>query len=306
MTKYLLLLLFSFPLGVYAQSATNADDMPRTVLWEVTGPGTSKPSYLLGTYHLLEGAWLYRFSEIREVLDRTEFMLSEGFSTSSAPSTPASPPLKALAILTPRQFSTIDSFFIAQVGEGIVNNPDAAAMTVGELNSAILFTAVQSTPGANGITKYMDLDLFTLFTATGKPADALEEPQAAPGRIHEFVDVEAARQSVDQTLARIKNSHLPGWNIYNTPPEEQQQDAERYQQLAIDYKLNQPDSVDAMHPSLKVRNKAWMPKIESTLSEKSCLIMVGCAHLWYQTGLISLLRKKGYTVRPLPLTPVTR
>lgn len=44
------------------------------------------------------------------------------------------------------------------------------------------------------------------------------------------------------------------------------------------------------------RNKAWLPTIEKNIIQKSNFIAVGAAHLGGEHGLITLLRKKGYTV----------
>ena len=44
------------------------------------------------------------------------------------------------------------------------------------------------------------------------------------------------------------------------------------------------------------RNKAWIPKIESEIKDKSCFIAVGAAHLFGEEGLIDLLKKNGYSL----------
>jgi uncharacterized protein YbaP (TraB family) len=47
------------------------------------------------------------------------------------------------------------------------------------------------------------------------------------------------------------------------------------------------------------RNQNWVKKLKSLLPEKSLLIAVGAGHLPGEKGLISLLRKEGYTVTPV-------
>jgi uncharacterized protein len=47
------------------------------------------------------------------------------------------------------------------------------------------------------------------------------------------------------------------------------------------------------------RNKLWIPRIEAAMKEGSCFFSVGCAHLPGFNGIITQLRKKGYTVTPL-------
>lgn len=47
------------------------------------------------------------------------------------------------------------------------------------------------------------------------------------------------------------------------------------------------------------RNRKWIPAIDSNIKECSCLIAVGAGHLPGEEGLINLLRKEGYDVRPV-------
>lgn len=49
---------------------------------------------------------------------------------------------------------------------------------------------------------------------------------------------------------------------------------------------------------LQQRNVAWMPKIEAHLQAEPTLVAVGTAHLFGGSGLIVLLRERGYTVTP--------
>jgi uncharacterized protein YbaP (TraB family) len=51
---------------------------------------------------------------------------------------------------------------------------------------------------------------------------------------------------------------------------------------------------------VSVRNRAWIPAIEKLMKKKTNFIAVGAGHLPGEQGVISLLRKKGYTVEPVP------
>ncbi|MBR4645374.1 MAG: TraB/GumN family protein [Bacteroidaceae bacterium] len=49
------------------------------------------------------------------------------------------------------------------------------------------------------------------------------------------------------------------------------------------------------------RNKKWIPVIKSNIQECPCLIAVGAGHLPGKEGLINLIRKEGYTVKPVDI-----
>lgn len=50
---------------------------------------------------------------------------------------------------------------------------------------------------------------------------------------------------------------------------------------------------------LDKRNKDWVIKLNTIMQKESVFIAVGAGHLVGETGLIALLRKEGYTVRPI-------
>lgn len=47
------------------------------------------------------------------------------------------------------------------------------------------------------------------------------------------------------------------------------------------------------------RNKKWIPRMADKMHGTSVFFAVGAGHLWGPAGVISLLRKQGYTVEPL-------
>ena len=50
---------------------------------------------------------------------------------------------------------------------------------------------------------------------------------------------------------------------------------------------------------LDVRNENWVAKMPDMMKDKSTFFAVGAAHLLGEQGVIKLLRKSGYTVRPV-------
>ncbi len=50
------------------------------------------------------------------------------------------------------------------------------------------------------------------------------------------------------------------------------------------------------------RNLEWMPKLEKMMKESPSFISVGVSHLEGEKGLLELLKAKGYTLSPIPVT----
>lgn len=73
------------------------------------------------------------------------------------------------------------------------------------------------------------------------------------------------------------------------------QDIERMYELGMDSSLFQ-EYADLI---LAERNKNWIPKIEELIKQTPTFVAVGAAHLPSKTGVIQLLKEKGYTVEPI-------
>ena len=56
---------------------------------------------------------------------------------------------------------------------------------------------------------------------------------------------------------------------------------------------------DGLEILLDRRNADWVQQLKKILPEKNIFIAVGAAHLVGKKGLIELLRKEGYTLRPI-------
>lgn len=56
---------------------TSLSGQGQSLLWQVSGNGLSKPSYLFGTYHILRDSYLKRDSLTRRHFERTEGVVVE-------------------------------------------------------------------------------------------------------------------------------------------------------------------------------------------------------------------------------------
>jgi len=50
---------------------------------------------------------------------------------------------------------------------------------------------------------------------------------------------------------------------------------------------------------LNKRNKNWVEQLNTIMKNESVFVAVGAGHLVGENGLVSLLKKEGYTVEPL-------
>ncbi|CCH01768.1 hypothetical protein FAES_3761 [Fibrella aestuarina BUZ 2] len=293
---------FAHPLLGQRSNKTPSPITP-TILWKISGKDCPRPSYLLGTMHLSDADWLFAYPAVQQVIDNTETILTEAYTTDTTrlPSADVANPLKALPLLSRNQYQLVDSFFVARVGEGITGNAEAETMTVAQLGDAILLTLASQTTGTNGTTKTMDLDLFNRYRQLGRKGDRLDRVAVTA---FDSTTIDEARQYLARSLAYIEGSDKPDWNPYHQAGV--QQSIVGYKQMRFAYKLDQQPQPEQVSPyfdfvPLNVRNRNWLGKITATIARQPTLIAVGMAHLFYKTGLIVLLRERGYQVEPVLL-----
>jgi uncharacterized protein YbaP (TraB family) len=67
------------------------------------------------------------------------------------------------------------------------------------------------------------------------------------------------------------------------------------------YKLivSSPEMADDLNGLLYERNKRWIPRMKILMEAQPCFFAVGAGHLWGNDGVIDLLHKAGYTVKPI-------
>jgi uncharacterized protein YbaP (TraB family) len=75
-----------------------------------------------------------------------------------------------------------------------------------------------------------------------------------------------------------------------------QQELKKIEVLFNDNEFGMQDNQDIL---LDKRNSNWVTKLKEIMRNESVFIAVGAGHLVGEKGLISLLRKAGYKVRPL-------
>ncbi|MDR6805520.1 uncharacterized protein YbaP (TraB family) [Dyadobacter sp. BE34] len=261
----------------------------QSVLWEISGKGLAKPSYLFGTYHVASISVLDSFPQVMRIATSCDFALFETGGSHIGDTPPpiqtAQPPLDS--IFTPAEYAIVDSFFTASSYGSIrqhTNDADLLSMFQVALTIQLGHGNKQDEP--------FDGLLLNRLSKLNKPVFQLDDPQEVDNVINGLGYRNIAKMLVD---------------IINDKTAFQQQAPEEAKDLALYSKtLRQPlrlsEEVNVNLGKATIhRNAHWVPKIEEKISEGNCFIAVGFKHLQYKTGLIQLLRNKGYTLNPVNL-----
>ncbi|MDB5197339.1 MAG: hypothetical protein JWP88_1710, partial [Flaviaesturariibacter sp.] len=280
-----------------AQTKTKSAKYP-SLLWEIRGKGLKKPSYLFGTMH---------------VSSKMVFNLSDSFYLGIK-----NADVVSLEVNPDSWQANLNRYDINPLlGNGYLNTNSAAAKDYLRLGTLAfkntdkdIETALSSNPSvinnllyrANGFGSsdfqedtYLDMHIFQTGKRWGKRATGVEDFDKSMQLMMEAY-VDAAKDEKKKERA-------------TDIPEEYSfaklQDAYRNGNLDLLDTINKVNSTSADFDEkfLYLRNELQAAAIDSIIRSGSSLFVgVGAAHLPGTRGVIELLRRKGYQLRPIKMS----
>ncbi len=288
-SKYFLLSLISISVVLTSQAQQNEN----SVLWEISGNGLEKSSYLFGIINFLPENEFEVSKNIQNALDESEVFITKV-------------PVKRSSR---KEFSKA----IKIPDDGWIND----YLTDDELNQLRLLMLKDLEVTEHDYHFYYSrLQPIILVTATtllylGDHAIFVEDLLAKKAKKSKLKFKSLG--TVEDEISAFRKFPIPDqvealkYTVNNFS-----EHIEAYNQLVGYYKNDQDlekiheEILKATNRSEKFqkeyyysRNKIWTGKIHDLISEDSAFITVGAAHLSGKQGLIWLLRAEGYTLNPI-------
>ncbi|HMO62842.1 MAG TPA: TraB/GumN family protein [Ferruginibacter sp.] len=288
---YLLALLF-WQISAAQQPAEmlvkNNDE--NTLLWQIEGKGILKPSYLFGTFHLMCREDIQFSNQLKQAIRSADTvymeldmddptMLLKGFLMMRMKEGK-----KISHFVTPEEYSILSNFF-----------KDSLHMPIALLENvkpyfliALLYPKLMPCKATSGVeeelvklSKQYKKQIKGLETLAFQSAvfDSIPYEVQAKELVKAINNMDSYRQYFDTMLDVYKNQQLAR---IETLFKDKDFGAEEYQEVLLDK-----------------RNQNWLVQLKELLPQQSVFVAVGAGHLPGNTGLISLLRKEGFTVTPL-------
>jgi uncharacterized protein YbaP (TraB family) len=295
MLKFPFLILFATVLisPLVAQKPASKEDN-NGLLFEISGNGLKKPSYIFGTFHILCPTDVMPMDKFAPYIDKSDQLIMEidmddpAVTGSMAKGAAISDGRTLSQLLTPEQYAKVDEMFKNNIGVSV----DAVKM----LKPAILSVLIVTSPkmlGCGPPSSY-DLSLVKVAGEKKKPIIGLETVEFQ-SKMLESQPLEKQAESLVKMADDPQKSEDELKKLIATYKE---QDIEKLHTLAVE---QEKDDIDFQKDLLDDRNAAWIPKIESNIKTTPSFIAVGAGHLGGPKGVISLLRAKGYKVTPIRL-----
>lgn len=269
---------------------TKASRYP-SLLWEITGNGLGKPSYLFGTMHVsskmvfhLSDSFYHAIQNCDMVaLELNPYYWQRDMMTMEA----SQRRLNDYVGRTANSFITESSFRL----EKYEDNLKAALTEDPTMINGLLYRSVQSQADYEEST-YLDLYIYQTGRKLGKK----------PGGVEDYYQTEQLVFESYQDMAREKNKKRPDTDGVSLG-DIQKKIQEAYRRGDLDM-LDSLEKFTYSSPAfiekfLYKRNDIQAASMDSILQHQSLFVGVGAAHLPGPRGVIELLRKKGYQLRPI-------
>ncbi len=264
------------------------------ILYKITGKNLKKPSYLLGTFHLICEKDLFPTETIKSYVNQTDKLMLEIDLSDPAVTQEATAGAMlekgktAKDFLKLEDYAKIDAVYKNYLGvsyDNLQTFKPFMSSTVLMMSPKII--GCQAVPGFDKIladaAKANKLPIIGLETVADEYAAINAQPLEK--QFAGLVKVADNPEKFAADFQRLYKTYL----TQNTD--------EVYKMMLV--QLNEePGSKEKL---LDERNAKWLPVIEKNISGSSAFIAVGDGHLGGEKGVINLLRKKGYKLTPIKL-----
>ncbi|SHL76614.1 TraB/GumN family protein [Flavobacterium chilense] len=269
--------------GGATQAQKKSPKLENSLLWEVSGNGLEKPSYLYGTIHMICGGDYFLSEKTKKAFEASNKLVLEiNFADPNEMAdmqkmTMGKEPLSKK--LNPKELSQLDAIL-----------KKTAGMTVQQVDSFNLMTV-------------MSLISMKTFGCTDMKLYEMEFIEQAKKKNIEIGGLE----TVKSQFAILENAYSNNEMIGLLSESSSQETA----RLVSAYKAENIDSLlniitDDKFTSQKTkaiildnRNSNWIKMMPELMKKESVFFAVGAGHLGGEEGVINLLRKAGYKVEPV-------
>jgi len=290
MKKYLLPLISTLSLlfnNAIGQQVAHNDN--KSLLWRISGKHMSNPSYLFGTMHIICATDYIWTDSMEKSLERADEVCFEMDMDDPAVMMAVATAMISTNGKTIKDYLTDEQYqLLAKYVEDNLHMDMSVLNQMKPVALQMLFsekvincdTPVSYEERIMGIAKEEKKNIVGLEEA--REQIALLEKMPVDSAIQEIIRSIQSKTETDTEYEKMvmlyKNQDIQG--LYRL--------IKRSKEAGLD-----------MGDFLDKRNKKWIDRIVDKMDQRSVFFAVGAGHLWGDKGLITLLRKEGYTVEPI-------
>lgn len=289
-------ILSFFTFTAYSQNNKSPNPGNKALLWKISGNGLAKPSYLFGTIHMLcnEDAVLsdslkkaisqcdevyleVKMDNLFEIIGMLDKLKMNGDTTLEN-------------LLSPEDYAKVKGYYEQK-------SPIIPFSMIETLKPILASSTLEeSRLPCDGRPVAMEQLIMEEAKNNEKDIDGLETMAYQAGILDSIPYSLQAKQLVNY-IDSVQKGVDENKEFNKLMDAYKNEDLDQLEEMTKESDVGMNRYTDIL---LYNRNRNWVDKLKSLMQEKSLVIAVGAGHLPGEKGVISLLRKEGYTVTPIP------
>lgn len=298
---YILFLVFIALLvgaGFSKSFAQKNDGAKPGIFYSISGKGLKEPSYLFGTYHLLNSGYLTQYAAVGKASEASKGVIIEMELDNAAMAKASTMGKLENGTLT----SLLDKPFADSLNLTLQNTLGAPLQALDQLTPAnvmITLALVLTMRDNDSLLRSfsgdpMDQSFAKQAKKTGRTVTPLETMDQQMNLLFNMYSIPEQTQQLKEFVRNLEKGRKNGNDLV---------------QAYLAHDLSAMDELYKAYLSfsgqedrlIKDRNLAWMKVLPSLIGKQSQFIAVGALHLAGDYGLVNLLKQAGYTVTPLAM-----
>ncbi|WP_426481429.1 TraB/GumN family protein [Chryseobacterium sp. R2ACT005] len=257
-----------------------------SLLWEVSGNGLSKPSYITGTFHILCSKDFEIKPKVLKALEKSDTFVMEINYTDPAEIMALQKMFKTdkkiSEQLSPEEAKELNTI-LANYGTDLKSIDSSSPQALYALLSTKAIPCPQSE------VKLYEMELLQKAIKDKKNIKGLEKVEDQMKSINEAYDLKS-------TITQLKMGKEYEIVFRQMIEAFKSENVQSLYSLFKDERFMNAQQEKAM---LTNRNQNWVKTMPEMMKKESSFFAVGGSHLMGENGIIPLLQSKGYTVKPV-------
>lgn len=262
----------------------------QSLLWKISGKDIKEPSYLFGTIHITDKRVFSFDSTVYRALDACDALALEMIMDELKKEDIEKHMLLKKGTLkdlfTNEEWKKLDAGFKQKTGSSI--------LPYMKMKPFFVYSQLVQSGMSKDMPEALDMYLLKKYRSEKKPVLGIEVLADQIGAIDQI----ALKEQGQMLLKALEDTSKEGGGFEELIDIYLKQDLEKMLEMMKDSSL--PEKFNQAF--LVGRNVKMADNIAKYSKKQKTFNAVGAAHLPGDKGVIALLRKKGYTVEPVPLT----
>jgi uncharacterized protein YbaP (TraB family) len=280
-------------LATFSGLAQNKNNESNTLLWQISGNGLTRPSFLFGTIHMLCAQDAVLSEGLKNAIAKSDQVylevdmdnLFELIGTMTHMKMRGDTTLADL--LSEKDYRKVKEYF----------EKKSSPLPFSMLETFKPFLAVSTVmeSGINCESVAMEQIIMQEAKQDRKTIKGLET-MAYQMSIFDSIPYKIQAEQLVQYIDSAGKGNNDNKEYEDLVTAYKNQDLNKLEELTKQGDMGMANYSDLL---LYNRNRKWVEKLKSLMLQKSLMIAVGAGHLPGENGVISLLRKAGYIVTPM-------